>query len=171
MTSLMRYFVNLFVTLLPPTRAFPLKRFLWKRMGVSVGHGTRINSGAKVWGAGKMSVGEKCWIGMNLSVFVPAGAHVAIGSNVDIAPDVMIECGSHDIGGPDRRAGKEVAADVAIGSGTWIGCRVTLLGGAKLGQGTIVAAGAVVLPGDYLENALLAGVPAKVVRILDMNGG
>ena len=108
---------------------------------------------------------------MYLTVIVPAGAHVTISSSVDIGPGVLIECGSHEIGGPDRRAGKGQATDVSVGPGTWIGSRATLLGGAKLGPGSIVAAGAVVLPGDYPENAFLAGVPARVSRILDANGG
>lgn len=170
MISLKRWFVNCVVAVLPPTRCFDLKRFLWKRIGISVGHGTKINSGARVWGVGSVSVGHACWLGVNLTVIVPHGAHVTISSSVDIGPDVLIECGSHEIGGPDRRAGKGQATDVAIGSGTWIGCRATLLGGAKLGSGTIVAAGAVVLRGDYPENALLAGVPARVARILGANG-
>jgi acetyltransferase-like isoleucine patch superfamily enzyme len=168
---LKRYLVNLILAMLPPTRWFALKRFLWKALGVSVGNGTKINSGARIWDAGNVTVGDSCWLGMNFTVIVPAGASVTIGADVDIAPDVLIECGSHEIGGPDRRAGKGQAADVAIGSGTWIGCRATLLGGARLGPGTVVAAGAVVLPGDYPANALLAGVPARVSRILDANGG
>jgi len=170
MISMTRYLVNQFVALLPPTQLFELKRVLWKRVGLAVGQGTKINSGTRVWGAGRVSVGEACWLGMNLTLIVPAGARVIVGSNVDIAPDVLIECGSHDIGDFNRRAGKGLAADVVIGSGTWIGCRVTILGGAKLGPGTVVAAGSIVLPGDYPDNALLAGVPARVARLRVASG-
>lgn len=166
MISLKRYIVNLLLTILPPTRAFIFKRFLWQRIGVAVGHGTKINSGAKVWGVGQVSIGSGSWLGMNLVLIVPNGAQVTIGSDVDIGPDVLIECGSHDIGGPDRRAGTERATSIQIGAGSWIGCRVTILGGAQLAPGTIVGAGALVLPGDYPENALLTGVPARVSRIL-----
>jgi len=164
--SVKRYLVNLLVAVLPPTRAFGFKRFLWQRIGVSVGQGTRINSGAKLWGVGPVSIGSGCWLGMNLVLIVPDGAEVTIGSDVDIGPDVLIECGSHDIGGPERRAGTERANSIHIGTGCWIGCRVTLLGGARLAPGTMVGAGALVLPGEYPENALLTGVPARVSRIL-----
>jgi maltose O-acetyltransferase len=164
--SVRRYLVNMIVTVLPPTRAFGFKRFLWRKIGVAVGHRTKINSGAKVWGVGPVSIGSQCWLGMNLVLIVPDGAKVTIGSDVDIGPDVLIECGSHDIGGPDRRAGTERATSVHIGAGSWIGCRVTILGGAKLAPGTIVGAGALVLPGEYPENSLLTGVPARVSRIL-----
>ena len=165
MISVKRYLVNLLLAILPPTRAFGFKRFMWRWCGVSVGHGAKINSGAKVWGGGSVSIGNESWLGMNLVMVVPLGAEIAIGSNVDIGPDVLIECGSHVVGGPARRAGAGQASSVEIGSGTWIGCRATLLGGVCLAPGTIVGAGALVLPGAYPENALLTGVPARVTRI------
>lgn len=167
MMSLKRYLVNLLLMVLPPTRAFGFKRFLWRRAGVSVAADAKINSGVKLWGGGPVSVGAGSWLGLNLVIIVPHGVDVAIGANVDIGPDVLIECGSHRIGGPERRAGEGEATSVEIGTGCWIGCRVTLLGGVKLAPGTLVAAGALVLPGTYPENALLTGVPARVSRILD----
>ena len=167
---MLRYLVNLLIAVLPPTRAFGLKRALWQRIGVEVSPGVKINSGAKVWGSGPVSVGRDSWLGMNLAVIVPAEAEVMIGSNVDIGPDVLLECGSHDIGGPERRAGPERADSIQIGDGTWIGCRATLLGGAKIGAGSIVAAGALVLPGDYPDNVVLAGVPARATPLEDEDG-
>jgi acetyltransferase-like isoleucine patch superfamily enzyme len=164
MLSLKRYFVNAFVSLMPPTRAFGLKRFLWRLNGDQVGTNSSINSGAKVWGIGRVSIGADTWLGMNLVMIVPKGAEVIIGANVDIGPDVLLECGWHDIGGPERRAGVERATSIKIGAGTWVGCRATLLGGASVGVGSVIAAGAMVLPGNYPDNVLLAGVPARVVR-------
>ena len=158
---MLRYLVNMIVAALPPTRAFGLKRFLWQKIGAVVSEGTKINAGARIWGRGPVTIGRETWLGMNLCMIVPAGSQVSIGSNVDIGPDVMMECGSHDIGGPDRRAGTERADSIEIGDGTWIGCRATLLGGARVGAGSIVAAGALVLPGTYPDNVLLKGVPAR----------
>ncbi|WP_373693888.1 hypothetical protein [Parafrankia sp. BMG5.11] len=79
----------------------------------------------------------------------------------------MFECGSHRVGSSSRRAGKGYSSSISVGEGTWVGARALILGGAELGPGSIVAAGAVVLAGTYPPNALLAGVPAKTVRILD----
>lgn len=165
--SLKRYLVNMLVALIPSTRSFGFKRFLWQLTGDVIAPGACINGGARIWGLGRVSVGSASWLGMNLVVIVPAGAEVTIGANVDIGPDVLLECGSHDIGGSKRRAGTERAEGIKIGSGSWIGCRATLLGGTRLGSGTVVAAGALVLAGDYPNNSLLAGVPARVVRRLD----
>lgn len=169
MLSLKRYLVNMVVALLPPSRGFGLKRALWRFAGNTVGRGANINGGAKVLGIGRVSVGDNSWLGMYLSVIVPGGAEVSIGANVDIGPDVLLECGSHDIGGSERRAGTGGARSIEIGSGTWIGCRATLLGGTRVGSGSVIAAGALVIAGEYPDNVLLAGVPAKVVYRLDEN--
>lgn len=157
------------VAVFPPTRGFGVKRSLWRMTGDRVGARASINGGAKVWGLGRVSVGNDSWLGINLLIIVPKGAEVKIGANVDIGPDVLLECGSHTIGGPERRAGKEGAASIEIGAGTWIGCRATLLGGARVGSGSLIAAGAMVTAGDYPDNVLLAGVPARVMRQLDRN--
>ena len=154
--SVKRYFVNMLVALIPPTRAFGFKRFLWRLVGDTVGQDASINGGARIWGVGRVSVGDRSWLGMNLVVIVPKGAEVTIGQNVDIGPNVLFECGSHDIGGSERRAGTERSAGIEIGSGSWIGCRVTVLGGARLGTGSVVAAGALIIAGDYPDDVLLA---------------
>lgn len=165
MRDVLRYLINMLFGILPPTRAFGFKRFLWRRIGLVVSDSTLINSGAQIWGGGSVTVGQNTWLGIRLCIIVPSGSEVSIGSNVDIGPDVMIECGSHKKGGPDRRAGTGGADSIEIGSGTWVGCRATLLGGARVGAGSIVAAGALVLPGNYPGNALLKGVPARVVLL------
>ncbi len=85
-----------------------------------------------------------------------------IGSNCDIAPGVSFVSGSHEIGGPQRRAGAERSSPIKIGSGCWIRTHATILGGLELEGGSIVAAGSLVLPGAYPPNVLLGGVPAGI---------
>ena len=57
-------------------------------------------------------------------------------------------------------------APVVIGPGSWLGAGAIVLPGAHLGRNTVVAAGAVVRAGDYPDCAVLAGVPAKVVKVI-----
>lgn len=52
---------------------------------------------------------------------------------------------------------------VYIGNDVWIGCDVTLLGGIRIGDGAIVAAGAVVTR-DVEPYTIVGGVPAKPIR-------
>jgi acetyltransferase-like isoleucine patch superfamily enzyme len=54
--------------------------------------------------------------------------------------------------------------DVKIGSDVWIGARVIILGGIKIGDGAILAAGSVVTQ-DVPPYAIVGGVPAKIIRM------
>jgi acetyltransferase-like isoleucine patch superfamily enzyme len=90
---------------------------------------------------------------------------VRIGANVDVAPYVKFQCGSHELGRRTRRAGKGRSLSITIGEGCWLGSSSTILAGAEIGAGSVVAAGSVVIAGKYPENALLAGVPAKPVKV------
>jgi acetyltransferase-like isoleucine patch superfamily enzyme len=59
---------------------------------------------------------------------------------------------------------------VTIGSGVWIASRVTVLPGVRIGDGAVVAAGAVVAR-DVPAHTLVGGVPARVIRSLDGASG
>lgn len=54
-------------------------------------------------------------------------------------------------------------AAIYIGNDVWIGCDVTLIGGIKIGDGAIIAAGAVVTH-DVEPYTIVGGVPAKPIR-------
>ena len=60
-------------------------------------------------------------------------------------------------------SGKSYDCDVIVEEDVWIGCNVTLLAGAHLGRGSIIAAGAVVSK-DMPPYAVVGGVPAKVIK-------
>ena len=55
------------------------------------------------------------------------------------------------------------AGDTTIGDGCWIGSRAMIMQGVKLGEGAVVATGAVVTQ-DVLPYTIVAGVPAKVMK-------
>jgi acetyltransferase-like isoleucine patch superfamily enzyme len=79
---------------------------------------------------------------------------------VAIGPDVFIrDSDSHLISGSDRSA----TEPIRIGDRVWIGARAVILKGVTIGDGAIVAAGAVVTR-DVEAGTLVAGVPAKYVR-------
>lgn len=134
--------------------------------GVDIGKDSKSAGGQRYFGRGHISIGERCWVGIGCCFIVPVGGEVDIGDDCDIGPEVMFHCGSHEIGGANRRAGPGIVADIKVGHGTWIGARSTLLAGAVIGEGTVVAAGSVVLRATYPSNVLLAGAPAVVKRVL-----
>lgn len=63
---------------------------------------------------------------------------------------------------PERR-GDMLPAPIHIGKRVWIGSNATVLPGVTIGDGAVVAAGAVVTK-DVPANAVVGGVPAKAIR-------
>jgi len=55
------------------------------------------------------------------------------------------------------------AGDTVIGDGCWIGSRAMIMQGVKLGEGAVVATGAVVAK-DVPPYAVVGGVPAKIIK-------
>ena len=68
---------------------------------------------------------------------------------------------------PERR-GDMLPAPIHIGKRVWIGANAAVLPGVTIGDGAVVAAGAVVTK-DVPANAVVGGVPAKVIHYI--NGG
>ena len=73
---------------------------------------------------------------------------------------------THKLGTAEQRATDLIAHPIAIGDGAWLGARCTVLPGVTVGAGAVVAAGSVVTK-DVPPNALAAGVPAVVKRMMD----
>lgn len=65
----------------------------------------------------------------------------------------------------DRATGQRInpAASVHVGDHVWIGLRSMILKGARIGKGTVVAAGAIV-SGEMPDHAIIAGAPARTLR-------
>ena len=102
---------------------------------------------------------------------IAAIENIHIGNNVLIASDVYIS--DHDHGSfskislsmpPAKR--ELVNKDIYIGDNVWIGQKAIILKGVNIGESAVIAAGAVVTK-DVLARSLVAGVPAKVIKILD----
>jgi acetyltransferase-like isoleucine patch superfamily enzyme len=56
---------------------------------------------------------------------------------------------------------------IIIGDDVWLGANVTILKGARIGSGCVVAAGSVVVEGDWPAKSVLAGAPAKVIKSIE----
>lgn len=108
-----------------------------------------------------LRIGEYTFIGRGTEIEV--SHRVTIGKGALIAPGVFITDHNHSIkpGIPMYRQPCE-AAEVTIRDDVWIGAHTVILPGVTIGEGAVVAAGAVVNR-DVPPNAIVGGVPAKPI--------
>lgn len=101
------------------------------------------------------------------------GAHigvrhkVVIGNNVRIAPyTIILDSDFHEIGNHFSEDGK--SGPVIIKDNVWLATRCMILKGVTIGENSVVAAGAVVTK-DVPDNCVVAGVPAKVIKMIPVH--
>ena len=133
---------------------------VWLEDRVQIYGDTFIETGA----GGSIRIGEGTHIqpGCHLHAYIE---EINIGRQVEIAPGCGFYCYDHGIepGIPIMEQPLTSKGGIIIGDGAWLGYRATVLQGVKIGAGAVIAAGSVVVR-DIPDNAIAAGVPAKVIR-------
>jgi maltose O-acetyltransferase len=156
---------------LPPLTFARVRTALLRAAGFKLGPRTLVHGSFRVTGRGDhgalLSVGADTMITGTLHVDV--GAPVRIGDRVYIGHGVSLLTVDHEIGPARQRCGAEDRLPIIVHDGVWIGSRATVLPGVTIGAGAVVAAGSVVTR-DVPAHALVAGVPARVVRELPPEG-
>jgi acetyltransferase-like isoleucine patch superfamily enzyme len=93
---------------------------------------------------------------------VHIGSEVLIGANV-----LVVDTDFHPITPDKRRFSDDESriqtSAVYIGNNVFIGTNAIILKGVRLGDDSVVAAGAVVVGGDYISGSILAGNPARII--------
>jgi acetyltransferase-like isoleucine patch superfamily enzyme len=86
---------------------------------------------------------------------------IEIGNGVLIGHNVTLATLNHD----ERPSHRQniYPKPIKIGDNVWIGSNATILQGVTIGNGAIIGANAVVTK-DVPENAIVAGIPAKIIR-------
>lgn len=110
-----------------------------------------------------IEVGENFFANYNLTV-LDVGK-VRIGKNAQIAPNVSIYTAGHPVHPDTRNSGYEYGIAVTIGDDVWIGGNVVILPGVTIGDRAVIGAGSVVT-GNIPANAIAAGNPCKVIRMI-----
>lgn len=136
-------------------RGWTVKNFI-----AHCGNDVNIEDHAKI--SSKVYIGNHSGIGIRAMI----GGTTFIGDNVMMGRECIIVTRNHafdrtDI--PMREQGFQKERPVFIGNDVWIGHRVTILPGSRIGDGVIIGAGAVV-SGEIPAYTIVGGVPAKVIR-------
>ncbi|TWI95538.1 succinyltransferase-like protein [Mucilaginibacter frigoritolerans] len=131
-----------------------------------------IGNNCKIWshiGTTQISAGPRATIEIGNNTFINTGTiitsrrHIKIGKNCHIANQViMMDDDFHDVGKREATSGKEA---IIIGDNVWIATRATILKGVSIGEGAVIAAGAVVTK-DVPAFTLVGGVPAKFIKAI-----
>lgn len=111
--------------------------------GIIIHNDVAIGEFAYIGGAGGVEIGASCIIGQYFSVHPENHIFSEIDSEI-------------------RHQGVE-RVGITIGSDCWIGAKVTILDGAIIGNGCVVAAGSVV-NGTFPNNVVIGGVPARILK-------
>jgi maltose O-acetyltransferase len=157
------------VSALLPQNGFNRTRTLLLRsLGLRMGATSLIAGSLHITGSGPvrdlLSIGPGCYITGPLHIDLTAP--VTIGARVYMGYEVMLVTADHELGDSVQRCGRRVFRPICIEDGVWLGSRVVVLPGVRIGKGAVVAAGAVVAR-NVAPNALVGGVPARFVRDLE----
>jgi acetyltransferase-like isoleucine patch superfamily enzyme len=157
----------------------------YRALGMRIGRRNRMEGGGRVRRCTQIAIGDYnaftqgCWLWpedtefagirirignwnyFNRNVMIDACCSVEIGNRNMFGPDVYITDSNHQV--RDGFSPGELQMDrgtVVIGNRCWIGAKAVILKGVQLGDGCVVAAGAVVTR-SVEPSAVVAGVPAR----------
>lgn len=114
-------------------------------VGIKIGNNVGIGEYAYLGGAGGLEIGDNSIIGQYFSCHP--------------------ENHSFELNGIPYRLQGVSRVGISIGQNCWIGTKVTILDGVKVGNNCVLAAGAVITK-NIPDNAVVAGVPAKVIKYI-----
>ena len=137
---------------------------------VRFGRWTWIGDGTKIrCHEGQVRIGAKTVMGQECTI--SAYQHVSIGEQCIVADRVMLIDFDHNVAEVERpiRVQGIYKRDVRVGSNVWIGYGAQILRGVTVGDNAIIGASAVVTR-DVPANAVVAGAPARVIRMRETPG-
>ena len=134
------------------------------RAEIGASRGVTLRAQIRVGGGSVVTIGSHVSSTTTATISAVEGATVSIGNDVMMASDVQVRSDDgHAI--YDVRSGRRVnaARDIKVGPHVWLGLRSVVLGGARIGRGSVIGLGSIVTR-NVPNNAIAVGAPAKVVR-------
>lgn len=134
-----------------------VRMFFLRLSGVRIGAKTIIDREWFVNTPKKLLIGTNCHINKNCMFDARGG--LTIGNNVSISYNVTLCSAGHDVHSPSF---DYISSPIVIHDNVWIGLNATVLKGVDIGEGAVIASGAVVTK-DCDAWGIYAGIPAKKI--------
>lgn len=132
---------------------------------IVVGAGSYIDAFVKIkaaGGSGDVVIGEKSFINSGCVLYIGNG--ITIGNNVSIAANCVLAPTNHEFADSSvihqDQGFRPSKGGIKIGDDVWVGAHAVILAGTSIGNGAVVAAGAVVR-GEVAPGSVVVGVPAR----------
>lgn len=152
--GLVRYY-DIQVGFIPSHR---IRNLIYRRIfGVNMAVDSVIYYGAEIREHSRLTIGRGSIVGDR--ALLDARNGIVIGDNVNMSSDINIYTEQHDHRDPYFRCNSGGHFGVKIDDRAWIGPRVTILHSVHIGEGAVVAAGAVVTK-DVPSYTIVGGIPA-----------
>lgn len=139
------------------------KKFFLILLGAKIGKWITFYPGISIKTGRKLVLGD--YVDISSGVIIGTDGGVEIGDRTLIGFRAMIISGNHEI--PNNRLpifyGKNMREKIIIKNDVWIGGYSVILPGVVIGEGSIIAAGAVVTK-DVPPFSIVAGIPAKIIK-------
>ena len=134
------------------------RRFYYRLAGIKIGKGSTIHMWASFFQPKNIEIGKGTIVGDHC--FLDGRSKLKIGSHVAIASQVLIYNSQHNVHSEEF---EPTESPVLIDDYVFIGPRVIILPGVKIGKGAVIAAAAVVSK-DVPPMVVVAGVPAREIK-------
>lgn len=130
---------------------------------VKKGKGSRIYSSVFVKEARNIEIGQNVFVNHGCLLWSGPRSRILIGDDVLFGPGVSLIASNHGLEKSGLvRLNPWVDADIKIGKDVWLGANSIVLAGVEIGEGAILAAGAVVNK-NVAPYSIVGGVPAKEI--------
>ena len=140
---------------------------LLKNMFAGIGENCYIEPPLRAnWGGKNVHFDNNVYVNFNLTLV--DDAHIFVGDDTMIAPNVILAGGTHPISPEIRKKKGQYNLPVKIGKNVWIGAGCIVLPGVSIGDNTVIGAGSVVTK-DIPENVVAVGNPCRILREINEN--
>jgi galactoside O-acetyltransferase len=114
---------------------------------------------------GVLEIRNRVSLGAGVQVNASTGGKIVLSDHVLIGPNVVMRASDHVFDDPTRPIWQQghTGGTIVVEEDVWIGASAAVLGGVRLGRGSIIAAGAVVTR-DVEPYTIVGGVPAHFIK-------